>query len=184
MTNSLLETLSTIADPIQQLETQAPQQSDWLMPAIKREPIISTDAEGLEHGPTVGSEPTKFTSPIRRSSLGVYVDGNRVKILQQWECVVINVHDDVVSCEMLDLTNENCPNEYAEVYLTEFSEFDRPLLFEGTVFYWSVGHFRRATGQIVRNSEIRVRRMPKLSTRKKTQIARKVARLRELINRD
>jgi hypothetical protein len=93
-----------------------------------------------------------------------------MKLLQQWECVVLRVRDDLVECEMHDLTNDSEPVEYAEVYINEFSLFDKPLLCEGAVFYWSIGHETKQTGQIRRYSDLRVRRMPPLGQVKKREI--------------
>ena len=160
---------------------------DWMLPEMIEEPSSST-ATALS-GPTVSKRETespqlaKFTKAIRKDSLEAKQDISRTISLQQWECVVTEVLDDVVCCEMHDLSDECNPREYAEVYIAEFSEFDRPLLSEGTVFYWSVGHTRKRSGQIVRSSELRVRRMPKLTKSQKAQITRKVQKLNEIFGK-
>ena len=84
----------------------------------------------------------------------------RIKLLQQWECIVSRVTDDCVECELHDLTDESLPVEQAEVYLDEFNHFDRALLQEGAVFYWSFCRETSVTGHVRRYSELRVRRMP------------------------
>lgn len=83
--------------------------------------------------------------------------GNRKVLLQQWECVVLDREEDVVCCELHDLTDESMPSEYAEIFVQQFNACDIPLLEEGAVFYWSLGHVQRPKGQIVNFSEFRMR---------------------------
>lgn len=112
----------------------------------------------------------------------VKILGDRKTLLQQWECIVLGRDDDetLIHCEMHDLTNESSPVEFAEIYMAEFNRYDLPLLVENAVFYWSVGHLRKENGQVLRFSEIRVRRMPKLSRFQKQAITRKVDQLNGL----
>ena len=99
-------------------------------------------------------------------------------LLQQWECVVISTDEETVHCEMHDLTDEDNSVEFAELLWSEFNDYDKPLLVEGAVFYWSIGHLRKQSGQVRRFSETRLRRMPKLSVAKRREISRKA----ELLN--
>lgn len=119
--------------------------------------------------------------PVSKDLGTVTLDGDRKVLLQQWECVVLERQDDVVCCELYDLTNESNPIEYAEVLLNEFNAWDRPLLIEGAVFYWSLGHLRKQTGQVRRFTEFQLRRMPKLSQANQQQIAQKVKSLSGLL---
>ncbi|WP_404309158.1 hypothetical protein [Neorhodopirellula lusitana] len=75
---------------------------------------------------------------------------------------------------MHDLTNEDNSLEYAELFWSEFNEYEKPLLQEGAVFYWSIGQLRKESGQVQRFWETRLRRMPKLSRSKQLEISRKV----------
>ncbi|MCR9293908.1 MAG: hypothetical protein NXI32_14375 [bacterium] len=163
-------------------ETQRLSYEDWWYPeresATSERSTLLSSQNGSD---TEASEITRYTSPVRKSTLGVKLTGHRVKMLQQWECIIQSVDDECVCCEMHDLTDESQPVEYAEIFIQEFSEYDRPLLAEGTAFYWSIGHVRRSNGQIIRNSEIRVRRMPKLNRSQQAEISTRVARLGELI---
>ena len=180
---SILDTLTSQTASDRNLATKRLDPDDWFKPTLNEPQADRTDRSNSfkANERTDSVEPKRWKPPIRRSNLGIKLDGDRVKIEQQWECIVLDVSDEVVSCEMLDLTDERNPSEFAEVYKTEFSEFDRQLLHEGSVFYWSVGHIRKPTGQIRRHSEIRVRRMPALTRTKEAEIARKVQRLGKLI---
>jgi hypothetical protein len=95
--------------------------------------------------------------------------------------VVLEADDEVVCCEMHDLTDESRPNEYAEIFLRQFNAYDRPLLIEGAVFYWSMGYRQKQSGQILNVSEFILRRTPRLTRKQKSEIAGKVAKLRELL---
>ena len=126
-------------------------------------------------------EPTaKKVRAIHKDSVNVSLEGDTKKLLQQWECVVLSTDVATVHCEMHDLTNESNEVEYAELLWSEFNDYDKPLLQEGAVFYWSIGHLRKESGQVRRFSETRVRRMPKLSRLKHLEISRKVETLNGL----
>lgn len=121
------------------------------------------------------------SQPVRKDDLVIHPAEKRIKLLQQWECIVSRVTDDCVECELHDLTDESLPVEQAEVYLDEFNHFDRALLQEGAVFYWSVGHETSVNGQVRRYSELRVRRMPRLSQLRKREINKEAEHLSELL---
>lgn len=123
---------------------------------------------------------TKKVQAIPRDSVNVSLEGDTKRLLQQWECVVLSTDDETVHCEMHDLTNETNQIEFAELLWSEFNEYDKPLLQEGAVFYWSIGHLRKESGQVRRFSETRLRRMPKLSRSKVLEISRKVEKLNGL----
>jgi len=102
--------------------------------------------------------------------------------MQIWEGEVESVEEGAVVCKLHDLSDESNPIEYAEIYIKEFNVYDRPLLREGTVFYWCVGRIVRPNGSVRRNSELRVRRFPALKRSQKTEINNKVSRLRDLLS--
>jgi hypothetical protein len=173
------------------MQTRGISADDWFMPEPDTDQgdanvttaegfAMSTsnrNARGTDHvaAPSV-------SAPIRKDDLVIRLADNRIKLLQQWECVISRVKDDCVECEMHDLTNESLPVEFAEVYLDEFNHFDRALLQEGAVFYWSVGHETSKTGQVRRYSELRVRRMPTLSNLRRREILKEAEHLSELLN--
>jgi len=182
---------SRVADPEFSIETRKLRADDWwfskptgevgAIENTEAESINATDGESVSPITMARLPRRKKQRPMHKESYAVEMNGKRVKVLQQWECVVVGVYDDIVSCEMFDLTDDTSPQEFADVYLAEFSPFDRPLLAEGAVFYWSVGYKVRASGTIIKTSELRVRRMPKLSKSQNDEISRKVKQLSELL---
>lgn len=130
---------------------------------------------------TVAIRARNVLPPIRKDDFAIRRSDRKIKLLQQWECVILNVHHDSVECEMHDLTDDSQPVEFAEIHLNEFNHYDRPLLNEGTTFYWSVGRETSKTGTIRRYSDLRVRRLPPLSKLKKREIAAEAELLSELL---
>lgn len=187
---TVLETTSRIGDPDANLPTRGVRTDDWLLPAIEPEAgdLNETTTDELRFQPSSGSPMTlpggqrKVSEPIRKDHLEPRFPSDHIKLLQQWECVVSRVQDDCVECELHDLTDESKPVEVAEVYLEQFNHYDRPLLCEGAVFYWSIGYKTKKTGQIIGYWELRVRRMPQLSNLKKREISDRAKQLSELIN--
>ena len=110
--------------------------------------------------------------------------GGSLKILdQQWECVVVGRDDETVHCELHDLTQPDNEAEYVEVFLNEFSEYDRPRLREGAVFYWSIGRIRKEHGQIVKFAELRLRPDPRISQSANRRIAERARKLNGIFRR-
>ena len=128
---------------------------EWVKPEPKPDSMLSTKTSASEETvDTSTKSPSLFTPPVRKSSHRLKLSGHRFEVLQQWECVVLDVRDDCVYCQMHDLTDESNSEEYTEVLLAEFNEYDRPILSEGAVFYWSVGYVHRLNGQIRRSSQL------------------------------
>ena len=117
---------------------------------------------------------------IGRSSV-VRFPARRFKVLQQWECEVRGVDSECVSCVLRDLTDESRPDEMAEVYVEEFSKYDRPRLREGAIFYWSIGHETSAAGQVRRISEFRMRRTLAIKAIVSKALDREAAKLSDLL---
>ena len=186
MSDLALETRSSVHELDSDVATRGLDTSDWVLPDVELESndtVADDFAKSRDRceATTTEDHPARFSAPVRKDRLAVRLPDRRIKLLQQWECVVHELHDDFVVCEMHDLTDESRPLEFAEVYLDEFHEFDRPLLHEGIVFYWSIGHEVSRLGQVRRYSELRVRRMPALSRLRKGEIARKAEQLSELL---
>lgn len=59
------------------------------------------------------------------------------KLIQKFECLVVRANDQIVECELHDLTDFK-PVEYAEIHRSFFKNFDSSLLTEGRVFYWNI----------------------------------------------
>jgi len=83
----------------------------------------------------------------------------RAVSLQKWEGVVTEVEKDIFNARLLDLTDDN-PEEEADFSIEEVSEDDRKLLKPGAVFYWSLGYLTTGTGQVIRTSIVKFRRLP------------------------
>jgi len=192
MTNAIVETASRIDEHEANLQTRGIRSDDWVLPEIEQQQwnagettIGELDAQSSNGtGTTMIGDGRQVSEPIRKDSLVIRFPSEHVKLLQQWECVVSRVHDDCVECEMHDLTDDARPAEYAEVYLDEFNHFDRALLREGAVFYWSIGHETKKTGQVRRYSDLRVRRMPQLSDLTKREISQRANQLSELFSNE
>jgi len=87
------------------------------MPTVDETNLHRTDGwrATRSNDETGAIERNRWNTPVRRAAKRVTLDGDRVKIQQQWECIVLSVDIDVVSCEMLDLNNEANPTEFAEI---------------------------------------------------------------------
>jgi hypothetical protein len=165
------------------LDSEADYEKDWFPPEVSERNKFS----GSEtHSPVVDQTSlprTMFVGPpVVMPQMVVRRTEWTETMQQQWECIVLEVSDDVVACELHDLWDDSKPTEFAEVYLTEFSESDRQLLHEGTVFYWSVGYETRRNGQIKGFSTFRVRRIPSLTSSQKKSIAAEAAKLSGLFS--
>lgn len=159
---------------------------DWLKPDyIERTPRDTTCLQDASNGNETASlnVAREIPNPVRKKPLSISNTSERLKLLQQWECVISKVHDEYVECEMHDLTDERGSVEYAEVYIDEFNEYDRELLQEGGVFYWSIGHSTARTGQVRRYSDLRVRRMPPVSKLKRKEFEKRATELSDLFTK-
>lgn len=171
-----------------ELETLGIAADCWVMPepedlnSATTTPDTNESTTRRSGATTDAIEEPNVLQPIRKDDLMIRSAEKRIRLLQQWECVVSRVTEDYVECEMHDLTNEQLPVEQADLYLDEFNHFDRALLQEGTVFYWSIGHETSSTGQVRRYSELRVRRMPKMSALRKRELFREAEYISEILN--
>ncbi|MDS4040444.1 MAG: hypothetical protein RKP20_04630 [Candidatus Competibacter sp.] len=93
--------------------------------------------------------------------------------LQKWEGFVLEVSEENFTARLVDLKNKGIEEE-AEIYITEVTEEDRPLLKPGAIFYWSIGYLDHYSGQRFNTGMIRFRRLPGFS-RQEIDLARKKA---------
>lgn len=121
----------------------------------------------------------RLASPLIRLPAGT-LPRERVRVLQQWEGVVTEVTSDSFFADLQDLSDSSQPLEVVEIPIDEVSEDDRPLLVEGAIFYWSIGHETSAGGQLRRMSEIRLRRTPRWTKRAIQQVMKRAEELFEL----
>ncbi len=120
---------------------------------------------------------------IDKQTASIDIGGSLKMLDQQWECVVVGRDDETIHCELHDLSDPDNESEYGEVFLTEFSEYDRPRLKEGAVFYWSVGRLREEHGQIRKFSELRLRPTPRISQAAQRRIAERAKKLNGIFQR-
>ena len=83
----------------------------------------------------------------------------RAVSLQKWEGVVTEVGKEIFHARLLDLTESN-PEEETDFSIDDVSEDDRGLIKPGSVFYWSLGYLTTRTGQVIRSSIVKFRRLP------------------------
>jgi hypothetical protein len=79
---------------------------------------------------------------------------------QKWEGYVERLTSTGFHALLVDITRGDDEEERTEFDFDEVSDFDRPLIQAGAVFYWSLGYRVRASGQREGLSVIRFRRMP------------------------
>ena len=83
----------------------------------------------------------------------------RAVSLQKWEGIVMEVEKELFHARLIDLTEKN-PEEETDFLFEEVSEDDRSLIKPGAVFYWSLGYLTTGTGQIIKSSIVKFRRLP------------------------
>ena len=75
------------------------------------------------------------------------------EVLQQFECVVVELTTDSVVLELHDLTKMSNPLEITEIDLDKFEKDLRDILKEGLAIHWTIGYDTKGTGQVVRASD-------------------------------
>ncbi len=100
--------------------------------------------------------------------------------LQKWEGIVAEVKKNAFVAKLYDRTVEN-PEEEGEFSIDEVSEDDRVLLKPGAFFYWSIGYLTTGTGQRIRTSVIKFRRIPEWTEGELKAAEKKATELRRLI---
>ena len=120
----------------------------------------TTVGEIFNNAWTSRSTPTTALGPNVVAIPKVTVSVDRFVALQKWEGIVTSVTDDAFVAQLRDLKNPGEPIEEAEIYRSELSADDIPLLTPGAVFYWSIGYLDSRFGQRTKQSSIRFRRLP------------------------
>ncbi len=87
--------------------------------------------------PANNIQTTRESLRAKRVPDGVEV---RENVLQRWKCDVIGINSECVEIEMEDLDDQDQVTEFAEVYLSQFSQEQQELLRDGTAygFIWNV----------------------------------------------
>lgn len=79
--------------------------------------------------------------------------------LQRWEGTVIECTEETFFARLHDLSSDG-PDEEVELLMGDVPDEDRPLVEPGAVFYWSIGHLIKPSGERPRISNLRFRRLP------------------------
>jgi len=119
--------------------------------------------------PPVPEKPVQARSQLE---LGKFI------ALQRWEGVVLEVMSESFVARLVDRT-EPGPDEEAEFRLDEVSRPDLPLVVPGAVFYWSIGYLDRPSGQRMRQSVMRFRRLPTWTNEELKNAARQAEELHD-----
>lgn len=158
-------------------EAQLPITAGGVKPRVKS----TSDQESLAptSSPPTFHTPNDVAAPNRADIISPVVlrPGTRERghfmVLQAWEGRVTDVHEETFWARLVDKTNGG-PEEEAKFYVDDVSADDRDLLQTGGVFYWSVGYFDSATGERLKSSLIRFRRLPAWSHRTIAELERRV----------
>jgi len=102
-------------------------------------------------------------------------------LLQKWKGVVESVKQDTFLATLEDLTSEGSDEE-AEIPIEEIPSSDRRLLAPGSMFYWCIGYLDTLTGQRIRASEIRLRRLPTWSAKEIERAHKEAEEISELLS--
>jgi hypothetical protein len=73
--------------------------------------------------------------------------------------MVVEVSSGSFTARLTDETREG-PEEEAEFEWADVSAEDRKLVEPGAIFYWTIGFYSMADGQVLRSSLLRFRRLP------------------------
>jgi len=88
---------------------------------------------------------------------------------QRWKGVVKEIGEETFVAQISDL-QRNVPEEQVEFLLEEIKEDDKELFSIGAEFYWCIGYLISPSGQQIRASLLRFRRLP-LFTKDSIKIA-------------
>jgi hypothetical protein len=99
-----------------------------------------------------------FELPVIKKRFDIQNQRKFSKKVQKWKGIVIDILDDHFEAKLFDLTNRSNIYEIGELDIEDISPDDKQLLKEGSIFYWTVGHFMD-NGQITKRSELRFQRL-------------------------
>lgn len=124
-----------------------------------------------------GSETAQTSPPVVRIPQHEFPQSRFIP-LQKWEGIVLQVTDEVFVGRLLDLMHHS-PDEEAEFPLEEVPPGDSALVEPGAIFYWNIGYLETRSGQRIRASVIRFRRLPVWTSEELEDARRKAKRTRE-----
>jgi hypothetical protein len=88
------------------------------------------------------------------------LDPERFRILAAFDGTVLNVNGDHFIARLVNKLDASDIREEAEFIISEVPDADRPLISEGSMFYWHIGITEKPHGQQSKTSLIRFRRLP------------------------
>lgn len=141
-----------------------------LTPSVKQvkenEEIRVIPLSTLEGKKSISNQPVLDEINAKRETVIPYLKPiktqSKFTALQKWEGFVLKVDKETFTARLIDIKNQGVEEE-AEIYLTEVTEEDYPLLQPGAIFYWSIGYFDHYSGQRFNTGMIRFRRLPGFS---------------------
>lgn len=116
-----------------------------------------------------------YLKPIKNQS--------KFTALQKWEGFVLEVGEETFTARLVDLKNKGIEEE-AEIYISEVTDEDYPLLKPGAIFYWSIGYYDHYSGQRFNTGMIRFRRLPGFSKQEIDLAQEKAQEIRRLFGWD
>ena len=99
-----------------------------------------------------------FELPLIQNNFDIQNQKKFSKKVQKWKGVVLEIYENYFEAKLFDLTNPSNIYEIGELDNDDISPDDKHLLKEGSIFYWTVGHFMD-NGQITKRSELRFQRL-------------------------
>ncbi|MEO0250327.1 MAG: hypothetical protein ABIN58_12550 [candidate division WOR-3 bacterium] len=153
MAGVLFEGDSSSKEPTLVSEVAAAERTGRALHGIDPEAsIIASPSEDATIAP-MAAVPVLVFFPDRRFRQDAFVS------LQSWEGTVMRVLNESFAARLVDRSGKT-HDEEAEFPLSEVSDDDRELIQEGAVFYWNIGYIIKPSGQKIRASIVRFRRLP------------------------
>lgn len=131
--------------------------------AVDRPSPSSNRETGSTDAPQQVKTPDQRTHMVKRGIFGK----RAFHASHEWEGIVERVTKHDFSCRMVPLRPKADPGH---VELTDFAfedlstENDKDLVVPGAVFYWTLGRFQNSAGTVVKQSLLRFRRLPPLTS--------------------
>ena len=99
-----------------------------------------------------------------------------------WEGCVTDVDNEngVFYAEVIDKLG-GTPNQLVEMFIDEIPDEDRSLIYEGAVFYWTIGKVEGPLGQQMNFDEIHFRRQPNWTEAKIKSAELEAEKLRQIL---
>jgi len=132
-----------------------------------------------EEQPTLENLRERLASSVVKVSQTLPVQ-DRFILLQKWEGTITTITKDSFFGRLADLSAAG-PDEEAEFPLEEVPVSDRKLIVPGAVFYWCIGYLDTVSGQRIRASAIRFRRLPAWSEEELRKAHSQAQETRELL---